>query len=161
MFGQLADKGGVDQPIKSHGYPHFYYIDDQPLRQDKLAALELSGENVHAFANYAFTSNVEALSPGQSQPTRLVTPKGTVDGVLHLLEPGKYQFSFDSAHFGLAATWLRDLSDGYVAIDQDVSRRIPGPVVVTESLAAPIEHDGRRSNRSKQTVLYRESYCSG
>jgi glycine hydroxymethyltransferase len=135
----LVDKAATDQPVETHGYPHFYHIDDQPLRQSKLSALELSGENVLAFANYAFTANVEALSPGESQPTRLVTPKGAVDGVLTLLDPGNYQFSFEAAHFGLAATWLRDLSDGYVAFDQDVSRRIPGPVVVTESLAAPIE----------------------
>ena len=135
----LVEKAGSDQPVERHGYPHFYHIDDRPLQQGKLASLELSGGNILAFANYAFTSNVEALAPGESQPTRLVTPKGAVDGVLHMLEPGKYQFSFDAAHFGLAATWLRDLSDGYVAFDQDVSRRIPGPIVVTESTAAPIQ----------------------
>jgi glycine hydroxymethyltransferase len=32
----------------------------------------------------------------------------------------------------LAAAWLRDLSDGYVAFDEDILRKLPGPVIVAE-----------------------------
>jgi glycine hydroxymethyltransferase len=35
---------------------------------------------------------------------------------------------------GVAAAWLRDLSDGYVAFDDDVVRKLPGPVSVTNML---------------------------
>ncbi len=135
----LAEKAGLDQPVEMHGYPHFYHLDDRPARPGSRAALEISGEHVLAFLQAAFTSNVEALTLGQSQPTRLITPQGAVDGVLTFQSVGCYQFSFDSDGFGLAATWLRDLSDGYVAFDTDVTRRIAGPVVVKESSAPPRE----------------------
>jgi len=39
---------------------------------------------------------------------------------------------------GLASSWLRDLSDGYIMFDDDPFRRIPGPILVTESNLAPV-----------------------
>ncbi len=93
---------------------------------------------MQAFVNYVFTSAVENLQPGESQSTRLLIPSTPVEGVLTHKPGGCYQFSLPAEHFGLAAAWLRDLSDGYVAFDADVTRRIPGPVVVAESAEQPI-----------------------
>lgn len=131
---ELAEKANLDYQPSRHGYPHFYYLDDKPAHTGDWSALALSGPAVREFTNYAFASDVESLRPGLSQPTRLVTPSETVDGVLTQLAPASYHFQFPARHFGLAATWLRDLSDGYVAFDEDVTRRMPGPVIVTETL---------------------------
>jgi len=38
---------------------------------------------------------------------------------------------------GLVAAWLRDLSDGYIKVDDDLQRKVPGPVWVRESVDNP------------------------
>lgn len=128
----LAEKAGTDLTPGRHGYPHFFYVDDQPEHATDKATLEIKGKAVHSFVNYVFSSNTERLSPGQGQKSSLWTPKGTVEGNLYWVEGNVYRFTFAREKFGLTATWLRDLSDGYVAFDADVTRRLPGPILVTE-----------------------------
>ncbi|HNT56163.1 MAG TPA: hypothetical protein PKG95_15705, partial [Anaerolineaceae bacterium] len=134
----LAEKAGAD-PVRDpkkpeHGYPHFFYIDDKPAGKKRWAAFDLSGDNVRCFVNYTFSSDVEALEPGQSQKTILRTPKGELAGILTCVEAESYRFSLPAENAGLAGTWLRDLSDGYVSFDTDLTRRLPGPIHVSEAL---------------------------
>ena len=137
----LAEKAGAD-PVptasEKHGYPHFFYVDDKPARKARRwVAFDLTGDNVRGFVNYTFSSDAEALEPGQSQKTLLSTPKGELAGILTCLEAERYQFSLPAENAGLAGAWLRDLSDGYVSFDEDLSRRLPGPIYVTDA-AKPI-----------------------
>ena len=76
---------------------------------------------------------MEGLKPGDSQNTILITPKGALEGILTCVSLEHYRFSLPAKYAGLAATWLRDLSDGYIGFDADPSRRIPGPLHVQES----------------------------
>ena len=134
----LVEKAGVNLAARKFGYPHFYYLDDRPVRSGAWAAVDLSGQHVQAFANLVFTSPVERLALGESQASHLIMPGKSVDGVLTCLPAGGYQFSFPTEFFGLVSTWLRDLSDGYIAFDADVTRRIPGPIVICESVGNPV-----------------------
>ncbi len=127
----LADKAAQVEKTAKHGYPHFYYIDDKPA--GAWAAYGLHGERVRAFVNYTFGSDAETLKPGESQPTVLFTPKGKVDGVLACQNHYEYKLSVPAAQAGLASSWLRDLSDGYVAFDGDVQRKLPGPIIVPDA----------------------------
>lgn len=130
----LALSAGMDFEPAQHGYPHFYYLDDHPDR--RRGVFEIGGENVRLFLSYALTSEVDQLQPGQSQPTRLVTPRGTFDGQLTCLEPRRYQLSLTGDQLGIAVAWLRDLSDGYVSCcDESPMRKLPGPVWVRETSA--------------------------
>ncbi len=150
----LIQKAGIDFTPTVHGYPHFYYLDDQPARRwdadatepaadhsplqpSQWSALDLSGKHVQQFIQYVFRDANEALRPGQTQAVNLSTPQAVIAGYLTRVETGIFRFSLPAIHFGLAATWLRDLSDGYIAFDGDPTRRIPGPVLVSESLAKP------------------------
>ena len=90
-------------------------------------------QEIYDFVNYAFTSDAEALAVGKSQPTALVTPLGTVNGMLTYSKPGTFVFSTAVDKAVPAATWLRDLSDGYVKFDEDLSRKLPGPIAVIET----------------------------
>jgi glycine hydroxymethyltransferase len=130
----LAEKAGVDVTPEKHGYPHFYYLDDKPAGEE--AVLEIDGERVREFLTYALSSEVENLQPGQSQPTRLYTPHGEVDGVLSCVDLCLFRLSIASQKAGLASVWLRDLSDGYVGIGEDLERRLPGPVVIRNASGA-------------------------
>lgn len=130
----ICEKAGADLTYQKSGYPHFYYIDDVPSTKSEIAALDLKGEHIRYFVNYCFSSDAEALKPGQSQPTSLKTPIRVVEGTLACNKKDSYRFTIKSADFGLAATFLRALSDGYIAFDDDLPRRIPGPIIIEESL---------------------------
>ena len=143
----LASAAGLDFDPPSHGYPHFYYLDD---RSEKTAAFELRGDRVRSFLNYAFASPTDQLQPGQAQAARLYTPNGEVDGILSAVDPYCFRFFVSGVQSGLAAAWLRDLSDGYVAFDDDPLRKLPGPVVVSKvSAEAPVPSAESATSRDK------------
>ncbi len=135
----LCEKAGADLKITRHGYPHFFYHDDKPAGENKWASFDLRGTNLKYFLNFALTSDVEALKPGESQNTRLNTPRGSVDCVLTCEKSNLFRLSMPAEHSGWAAAWLRDLSDGFVAFDADLARRIPGPITVSLSTEKPLE----------------------
>ncbi|HPH94914.1 MAG TPA: glycine cleavage system aminomethyltransferase GcvT [Anaerolineaceae bacterium] len=123
----LADKAGTDLETSKHGYPHFYYADDKPA-----PCYELTGDGIRQFVAYAFASDTEALQPGMSQATEMHTTEGIIEGTLTCVDQYTYRVSFKPEKASLGATWLRDLSDGYIALGGDPLRRLPGPIVVAE-----------------------------
>ena len=133
----LAEGAGIDFEPAEHGYPHFYYMDDQPVGQDGILSYDIGGERVRQFLNTVLASDVEALEVGVSKPTRFATPKGKIEATLTCVDVREYRLSVDASVAGLAAAWLRDLSDGYIKVDDDLLRKVPGPVWVRESTQTP------------------------
>ncbi|NPV56701.1 MAG: serine hydroxymethyltransferase [Anaerolineae bacterium] len=129
----LAEKAGKDLKLDYHGYPHFYYQDDKQDPKKDTTSYALSGKNIRHFVNYVFTNDAEALKPSEAQKTSIITPKGQVDGVLTCVTKNNFTLTVPSSEASLVATWLRDLSDGYVGFDSQPVRRIPGPVIVAET----------------------------
>ncbi len=132
---QLAEQAGIDFEPSQHGYPHFFYADERPAGD--WGVFELSGEHVRSFLNFALSSDVEDLKPGETQATRLYTAQGEVDGSLTCLDPYRFKLTLPAAKSGVAAAWLRDLSDGFVNFDEDPLRKLPGPVSVANSDQKP------------------------
>ncbi len=126
----LARRAGLDFEPSSHGYPHFFYVDDRP--QGKWGVYDIGGNNVREFANFAFAVDVEALDPGQNTSTLLYTPKGQIDVNLACINPYLFQMTVASESAGIASSWLRDLSDGYVCFCDDPLGKLPGPVWIIE-----------------------------
>ncbi len=134
---EMASQAGVDIEYVPHGYPHFYYLDDQVTS----GVYDLRGQRVRQFLDYALSADLTALKEGQSAPTRIHTPKGAVDATVTCLGADHYRLSLPIEKAALVATWLRDLSDGYVSLDLEgkadgSEKRLPGPVVVMENVAA-------------------------
>lgn len=134
----LAASVGIDTDAAADDYPHFPYIDSVA---DGAHRLRIAGEHAAAFLNGALTSDVLALSAGQSQQTRLLNPDGVEmsQGVVTLNDDGSYTLDL-AGNVGTAAAWLRSLSDGFVIIDTaNIASRLPGPVdvVVVGSIDAP------------------------
>jgi glycine hydroxymethyltransferase len=127
----LSEKTGVDYQPTRHGYPHFYFMDDQPTGD--WAAYEIRGEKARSFLNFALSSDVEALQPGETQPTCIYTPNGEAVGAMTCIGSHEFRLVVPAQKGGLVAAWLRDLSDGYVAFGDDPLRKLPGPVVVDEA----------------------------
>ena len=132
---ELTRTAGLDFEPASHGYPHFYYLDDKATT----GVYELIGNGVRQFLNFTVTSDLSALKHGGSQPTKVITPVGEVAGTLTCMDWDQFRLSISSAGANLAATWLRDLSDSYTSFNLDgtpdgTPRRMPGPILVVESL---------------------------
>ena len=133
----LAENAGIDFSASQNGYPHFYYLDDKSMKGE-WSVLELSGERVRLFLSEALTSDIEILSAGESQPTRINTADGEIDGTLTCIDEYQFQLTIPAKVHGIVAAWLRDLSDGYVAFDQDVLKKLPGLTVVKVSNKQPV-----------------------
>jgi len=133
---KLTESVGIDFKYKTHGYPHFYYIDDESAT----GVFELKGHRVRQMLDYAVSSDLSALGEGESQATSIATPKGVVRGTLTCLDIGAYFLQVPAAKAGVIATWLRDLSDGYISFNLDGSKdfttkRMPGPSIVADAKA--------------------------
>ncbi|HSF81010.1 MAG TPA: serine hydroxymethyltransferase [Anaerolineales bacterium] len=137
----LAQSAGIDYQPAQHGYPHFHYLDNKPEGLDGWVAYDLAGERLRQFLDYALSADLSGLQPAESLPTCLHTPRGTVEGALTCLSPHQFRLSVPVWSAGLASAWLRDLSDGYVTFDDDLLRKLPGPVTVQESSAQPEPKD--------------------
>ena len=123
---KLAEKAGIDFAPGRHGYPHFYYLDD-PAPKKKFTKIAVGGPPAESFLYWATTIDVHSLTPGKAQATRLPLPGGTVDAVLGRDKAG-FTLTVPSARAGKALAWLRALADGYVRFDDDLARKLPGPV---------------------------------
>ncbi|OJX41297.1 MAG: glycine cleavage system protein T [Chloroflexi bacterium 44-23] len=140
---ELAEKAGTDLIVGKHGYPHFYYLDDQCSTPN--CAYDITGKNLISFLNFAFCSDVEVLAEGDSQNTLLIANGENIEGTLTCVTHEHYRFSTSSNQANLAATWLRDLSDAFVKFDEDLTKRLPGPVVIKPSpikFILPVEDNG-------------------
>jgi glycine hydroxymethyltransferase len=72
------------------------------------------------------------MQVGESVQTTLALPGGTCPAVISRIQPRAWDLTLGREHAAEAATWLRDLSDGYVALGEgDLERKLPGPVVVS------------------------------
>ncbi|NIS82978.1 MAG: serine hydroxymethyltransferase [Anaerolineales bacterium] len=134
----LCERVGLDIDPGFSGYPHFYSISDPSTGDEQWTAFDIGGERVRPFLNFAVTSDIEELHPGESQATRLITPHGEIDGTLTCNATTEYQLSIPKEKAALSAAWLRALSDGYVRIDDEIIRKPIGPVWVQESSAQPM-----------------------
>lgn len=132
----LARQGIVAEPSLT-GYPHFYSMEDASPSNDDLVSVEIGGDRVRPYLNFALTSDIEGLNAGESQITRMITPQAEIDGTLTCVSTKKYLLSIPNAKASLAIAWLRALSDGYVRIDDDIYKKPVGPVWVRESSRAP------------------------
>jgi glycine hydroxymethyltransferase len=132
----LAQAKGIDFRASTHAYPHFYYLDD-PAPRGKYAVLELRGEAAEAMLRWAVSARTEALEVGASARCSISLPGKVGRGVV-TRGAQAWQLTLPAEDAVRAATWLRGLSDGFVAFDAaDVTKRIPGPVIVTLAGTAP------------------------
>lgn len=135
---ELIKNAGCDYHPEDHGYPHYFWVDDTSKYDKETSSLEISGEHVFQFMDYTFESDIEDLKIGQSQNTVLQIGDESITGEILYKEKDTFIFTFSKEHFGLTATWLRDLSDGYVSFDEEVVGRLPGPISIEEIEPLPL-----------------------
>lgn len=135
---KLVAISGTDYLGQRSGYPHFYYLDDQPTS----GIYQLTGKRVRQFLDYVTHCDLAQVKPGTSINTTLATSFGVIPFELINLDGQTFQ-AIPTEKAVLFATWLRDLSDGYMSLRLDGAKdsdpcRIPGPISVVEiAQAAP------------------------
>ena len=127
---KLAENAGIDFDPTDHAAPHFPHRDAIGVEVMDWALFELSGEKTRAFLNLVFSSDVETLKPGETQHTSIAVAGSEIKGVLGLKANGSYLLRVPGKQAHAVGTWLRDLSDGFIKFDDDLSRKIPGPINV-------------------------------
>ena len=128
----LAEKSDHFKTLTNRsGYPHYYDIEDNV--DSEWAAFRLSGSQIRHDMSYIFSSDIESLEKGQSQPTLVHTPQGDVKGVIKCTHPTTFLLHVHGKKAGLVSAWLRDLSDAYIKFDQDLAMRVPGPMRIEDA----------------------------
>lgn len=150
---KMAEEAGMVEETHKHGYPHFFYIDDNPNTKGEVVSLRLSGRNIRSFLNYVVTSNTENLKSGEAQAANLVVNGTSVSAAIMCVQNYEYILNIARKDFGAAATWLRDLSDGFIGFDDDFRRRLPGPILVEEIALVQITAAGDRGAPEKAFVI--------
>ena len=106
------------------------------------AVIELRGRRVLAFADEISDQQVRDIQPGDVRHVGISEPDGTVRSALlvrptdnYLPRDRRLYVVLDPAASENMAEWFRSISDGYALLDVDEpSRKIVGPVVVTEAI---------------------------
>jgi glycine hydroxymethyltransferase len=147
---KLAEDAGVDFEYEKSAYPHYFFVDDVSAT----GVFGLAGRRVRQFLDYAVSADLSALKPGSAISTTIATPRGVVTGELTNVGGKSYQLAVPAADAGVLATWLRDLSDGYISLNLDGKqdfdpRRLPGPVVVTDA-RTDAQADKRMADKGEQ-----------
>jgi len=114
---------------------------------DELGLLEVNGERAKPFMQEVTTSNLADLQPGRAQRTFLLDPQGNLlaDVTVWRLAAGewgrdRYLVMTQAETKERVATWLRNLSDGYILFDrEDILAKVQGPVMVEELTEASLE----------------------
>lgn len=140
----LAEEAGIDFQPTQHTYPHFYY--QEPINKRESSMLRIGGERVREFLNYALASSVDELKPGEIQSTKIHTPEGIIEGILKCESHYQFVLRMDGDERGLSGAWLRSLSDGYVRFDDDLARKLPGPVWVRDLFDYPTFESDKKDN---------------
>lgn len=129
----LAESAGNDYKVTKHGYPHFYYLDDEADETQATSSYIISGDKSREFLDYIVSSDIESMECGNNQPAILYTSEENIPAMVTCDELQSFHLTVPAEKAGLVLTWLRAVSDGYIRVDDDVLRKIPGPVIVRES----------------------------
>lgn len=145
----LAQSVGIDFEPTKHEYPHFYYLDDAQPKAD-FASIEIEGPRTDEFVYWATSNDSGALKDKASQKTRVWAGGEVAEGALTRLGSNHYSLTVPANLSVRTATWLRDLSDGYVAFGSDPYAKLPGPIAVRDPQpAAPLMVDGSDVDSAK------------
>lgn len=143
---QLAEKAGIDYEYRPSSYPHYFGLPQTP-GEEKGSRLRIIGFRARQFLQQVTTANLANLAVGEVAPTYILDRDGNLlDEVVVEREPidawgrERYLLTPTSQQYHHVATWLRDLSDGYVLFDpDDLLAKIEGPVVIEDVPDSSVE----------------------
>jgi glycine hydroxymethyltransferase len=99
---------------------------------------DVAGDKVRSFLQHTTTNDIDLLKDGDTQPTFILEKNGSIMSAATLtrLSARSYQLALPGRNAARVSAWLRDLSDGYIAFDDDPLMKLAGPVSVKYDAAA-------------------------
>ena len=116
------------------GYPYYYYLDDfSEDEPGEWLTFDIIGDQILNSIQWIFSTDIENLSNEEISPTSFYANEENISCFISKQSDKEYKLMLHAEDAGLAITWLRDLSDGFISFDADYSRKIPGPFIVKRS----------------------------
>ena len=128
----MATSAGIDYEPSEHSYPHFYFLEDKPKFPGEFTTYQFSTQDATPFLNFVLSSDLDLLEIGSTQATQINMPDVSVKGLVKKTGEHQYLLQIPSKNSNQVATWLRDLSDGFIKFDEDLRKKLPGQVVISE-----------------------------
>jgi glycine hydroxymethyltransferase len=143
---EITDRAGLDFDYEKSGYPHYTLL--SPDAEPAAVSLKVIGWRARQHLDQVATSNVLRMEPGDAVTTYVLNFDGTLldEVVIERTEQDEvgrdcFLVTPTPGNAEAVTSWLRGLADGYVVFDQeDIFRKVEGPVVV-EEVEAAAEHD--------------------
>lgn len=143
---EVAERAGIDFEHGKSGYPHYTFLPE--AREPEATTLRVTGWRARQHMDEVTTSNVLLMEPGDVITTYMLDRHSALmDEVVvereERDEVGRDRFLVTPTPQNAARirSWLRGLADGYTLFDEeDVFRKVQGPVVV-EEIDAVVERD--------------------
>ncbi|MFP4346480.1 MAG: glycine cleavage system aminomethyltransferase GcvT [Anaerolineales bacterium] len=106
------------------GYPHLFYIDDEPRGDGAYERLALVGEFAKPFVHWLTPSDTVGMADGESRAITLLESDGEVmaAGLLTREDDEHYTLDVPRESAARVMTWLRELSDGFAETDDVYGR---------------------------------------
>jgi len=125
----LAESMGKDFTPTKHGYPHFYYLDDE-VPSGKFARIGFQSAKIAEILRWTTSAAPEEIEVGSAVGCSLTANGEDIAAVLERAALDDFKLYVPQDKANLVLTWLRDLSDGYIGFNADLHRKIPGPFIV-------------------------------
>jgi len=158
IVAELAGDG-VDMHADMSGYPHYWSLNDP--YPAATVVFDVAGDKAGSFLQNVTTNDVDALQDGDTQPTFILEKDGAIMSAATLtrLSARSFQLALPGSIAARVAAWLRDLSDGYVAFDDDPLMKLAGPISVQVNAAAQAR--GVLPARLAEAVAAHKAYFVG
>ncbi len=148
---ELASGARAETVTGTSAYPHYCLAADVPV-PDGRGLLLVRGWRAQPFLQQVSTADVSGLQPGDSTRSLLLDRDGTLLDDVHILRLDddadgrrRYVVATTPGHHQRVTAWFRALSDGYVLFDdEDIFRKVEGPVTVVDILSETEEGDAVR-----------------
>jgi glycine hydroxymethyltransferase len=160
---ELAERAAIDYEVRCSGYPHHCLITDIRPPEGNWGAMELEGNAVFPFLEWALVQDVGGLEVGERRTVTLLEADGNLMAHGLLTRPRfghqRYRLVVPADRMQRVLTWLRDLSDGYVLFDpEDLQAKLPGPVVVRSLGAVESPEDAPEQNPFRPSLSPKPYY---
>ncbi len=130
----LLDKTVDGKGSEKTGYPSYYFLDDySENKPGEWLTFDIIGDQILTSLQWVFSTGIENLSDKEISPTSLFANEKNISCFISKHSDREYRLMLQAEDAGLAISWLRDLSDGFISFDDDSSRKIPGPFIVRRS----------------------------
>lgn len=124
--------------VNAAGDSQFHFLDDKFTDNPSgFISFEITGEHLCQSLNYILVDNIESIKVANSGQSALSIEGERVPVILTAAEKDKYILSVPVERAALVNAWLKDISDGFIDLGDDLIRRIPGPFVVKQISSPP------------------------